>query len=107
MIDTLGARITRLREQMGLSQAALAKRMHVSRSTVQAWESGHTRPSTDKLISLAKLLHTSTDYLLDCEDEHTICLDTYNNHEQELILRLLQYFDENPDPNHKPVDPAK
>ncbi len=107
MIDTLGARITRLREQMGLSQAALAKRLHVSRSTVQSWESGHTRPCTDKLISLAKLLHTSTDYLLDCENEHTICLDTYSSHEQELILRLLQYFDENPDPDHKPVDPAK
>ncbi len=107
MIDTLGARITRLREDMGLSQSALAKRLHVSRSTVQSWESGHTRPCTEKLISLSRQLHTTTDYLLDCENEYTICLDTYNSHEQEMILRLLQYFDENPGPGHKPVDPAK
>ncbi len=106
MIDTLGARITRLREQTGLSQTELAKRLHVSRSTVQSWESGHTSPCTDKLIALARLFHTSTDYLLDCENEHTICLDCYNDHEQALVLRLLQYFDENPDSGHKPADPA-
>lgn len=107
MIDTLGARITRLREQAGLSQTELAKRLHVSRSTVQSWESGHTCPCTDKIAALSRLLHTSTDYLLDCENEHTICLDMYNDHEQALVLRLLQYFDENPDPDHKPFDPAK
>lgn len=97
MIDTIGKRITKLREDAGISQAQLAKRLHISRSSVQAWESGHSYPSTEKLVALSRQLHVSTDYLLDCENGCTICLDHYSPNEQVIILRLLQYFDEHPE----------
>ena len=93
MIDTIGSRITRLREQYGMSQSDLAKRMNVSRAGVQSWECGENCPSTDNLISLAKIFHVSTDYLLDISATETVSLDNYDNGEQEIVFRLLQYFD--------------
>ena len=78
MIDTIGSRIARLREQNGLSQADLAKRMNISRAGI----------------------HVSTDYLLDIDAVNTVNLDSYSPHEQSLIFRLLQYFDESASAAH-------
>lgn len=94
MIETMGSRITELREQSGMSQSTLARRMHISRASVQSWESGVNLPSTDNLICLAKIFHVSTDYLLDINATETINLDHYNSQEQGIVLRLLQYFDD-------------
>ena len=77
MIETIGSRIARLREQSGLSQADLAKRMNISRAGVQSWECGANSPSTDNLICMAKIFHVSTDYLLDIDATNTVNLDGY------------------------------
>ena len=94
MIETIGSRIAGLRRQAGLSQSDLARRMHVSRASVQSWECGENYPSTDNLISLAKVFHVSTDYLLDISTAKTVDLETYSDREQGIVFRLLQYFDE-------------
>lgn len=94
MIDALGSRIAQLREEKGMTQADLAKRMHVSRSSVCAWENNASYPSTENLIRLSKLFHVSTDYLLDFNQSYTVCLDKYSRDEQAIVLRLLQYFDQ-------------
>lgn len=101
MLKTIGSRITQLREQAGMSQSDLAKRIHISRSSVQSWESGTNYPSTDNLITLTKIFHVSADYLLDLNVEKTVNLDKYNDHEQALVFRLLQYFDETATALHK------
>ncbi|MBO5246008.1 MAG: helix-turn-helix transcriptional regulator [Eubacterium sp.] len=93
MIDTFPTRITRLRKNAGMSQADLARRLHIKRSSIQAWENGSSYPSTDNLIALSKLFHVSTDYLLDYNSQQTVCLDNYSADEQLIILRMLQYFD--------------
>ena len=57
-------RIKQLREQAGYSQAQLAKRLDVTRSSVNAWEMGLSMPTTQYVVTLAKLFHVSADYLL-------------------------------------------
>ena len=93
MTKAFGNRIRKRREQMGFSCAQLAARLHISRSTVNSWENGESRPNTEHLILLARLLHTSTDYLLDCEPANSLCLDAYDPLAQDLIFRMLRYFD--------------
>lgn len=93
MIEAIGTRIACLRERAGMSQSELAKRMHISRSSVQSWESGENVPSTDNLISLSQIFHVTTDYLLQLDQKQSVILDKYNNQEQELVFRMLQYFD--------------
>lgn len=101
MIDTIGSRIARLREQAGISQSDLARRMNISRAGVQSWECGENYPTTDNLISLAKIFHVSTDYLLDINATNTVNLDNYSRDEQGIVFRLLQYFDESASAVHE------
>lgn len=101
MIDTIGSHIAELYEQSGMTQSDLGRHLHITRSSVQSWESGTNFPSTDNLIYLAQVFHVSTDYLLDLSEHKTVILDEYSPHEQELVFRLLQYFDETAAAVHK------
>lgn len=53
-----------LRRQRGLSQQALADRLHVVRQTVSKWERGTSVPDADLLIRLAEELDTTVADLL-------------------------------------------
>ena len=46
-------RIKTLRENFGLSQAELAGRLDITRSSVNAWEMGISVPSTQYIVELA------------------------------------------------------
>ena len=93
MIDTFPTRITRLRKNAGMSQADLARRLHIKRSSIQAWENGSSYPSTDNLIALSKLFHVSTDYLLARTSSKVLYLDEYAENERALIYDMLAFFD--------------
>ena len=86
--------IKTLREEAGYSQAQLAKKLDVTRSSVNAWEMGLSTPTTHYVVELAKLFHISTDYLLGLENKKHIVLDGYSKSEIELLYGLIKYFDE-------------
>ena len=87
-------RIRTLRNDSNLSQAELARKLSVTRSSVNAWEMGLSAPSAQCLIGLANLFHCTTDYILGLEKEETIVLSKYDNQETQLIRELLSYIDE-------------
>lgn len=87
-------RIKQLREQAGYSQAQLAKRLDVTRSSVNAWEMGFSMPTTQYVVALAKLFHVSADYLLGLTASSSIVLDGYTQEEIELLYKLIRYFDD-------------
>lgn len=89
----LYSKIKALREDAGISQAELARKLDVTRSSVNAWEMGLSTPTTHYVVEMARLFHVSTDYLLDISDQHTLILDGYSKQEIELIYQLLRYFD--------------
>ena len=62
---TLSEKLQNLRRAAGLSQEQLAERLGVTRQAVSKWETGEGKPDIDNLLPLAKLLHTTVDYLLD------------------------------------------
>ena len=59
----LSEMIKSLREDAGFSQSQLAKKLDVTRSSVNAWEMGLSTPTTHYIVELAKLFHVSTDYI--------------------------------------------
>ena len=88
-------KIKTLREEAGYSQAQLAKKLDVTRSSVNAWEMGLSTPTTHYVVELAKLFHISTDYLLGLDNKKYIVLDGYSKEEIELVYNLIKYFDKN------------
>ena len=54
--------IRELRERAGVSQAALARRVGVTRSAVNAWEMGLSIPTTQYVAELAQFFRVSADY---------------------------------------------
>ena len=57
-------RIKHFREERELTQDSLAKRLGITRSSVNAWELGISVPSTQYLVELANMFGVSSDYLL-------------------------------------------
>lgn len=60
---SIGERITKLRQEAGLSQYQLAKVIGVSRQAVSKWENDQTAPDTINLIRLSNILNTDVEYL--------------------------------------------
>lgn len=62
--DTLGGRIQRSRETLGMATAELAARLGVKPETMRGWERDRAEPRANKLITLAGLLGVSPAWLI-------------------------------------------
>ena len=65
---TLGEKLTQARKAAGLTQADVAAKLNVSRQAVSRWESGQSKPSTERLLALGELYGVSIDQLLNTEN---------------------------------------
>lgn len=59
-----------IREAHEMTQGMLATKLNVTRSAVAMWETGKAMPTADKLLTLAEILHCTTDELLKENDIH-------------------------------------
>lgn len=58
------SRLKELREHSGLSQGELAKLIDVHTSQISRWENGERQPSLNQLMTIARALGVTLDYLL-------------------------------------------
>ena len=72
---TIGNKIAKLRNLMGISQEEFADKIGVSRQSVSKWEIGKTLPQSDKIIEICNLFNISADNLL----QGDINLDSSNS----------------------------
>ena len=57
-------RLLELRQEKGISQAALAKQLKVSYAVICYWETDRSEPTAPNLIKIADFFDVSIDYLL-------------------------------------------
>ena len=88
----IAERIKNLRMQCGMTQSDLAKRLNITRSSVNAWEMGISIPSTQFVVELAQLFRVSSDYLLGLSDSAMINTTTLTEEQTGILLSLVQYF---------------
>jgi len=69
MANHFGNTLSRLRAERGLSQQELADQLHVTRSAVANWESGHRMPDAGMVFQIAQLLDTDVAMLLAIADD--------------------------------------
>jgi len=87
--------IKELRETAGYSQSALAKKLNVTRSSVNAWEMGISTPTTQYIVELAKVFKVSTDYLLGIEKGLQLNLEGLSTTETQILYGIIDYFRDN------------
>lgn len=92
MIILIDERIKELRNKIGLTQKELAKRIGVTRNTVNSWEMAISSPSCVCLAELSKVFGVSSDYLLNLDDGVKIDISDLNEREQEMVMQLVDYF---------------
>ena len=89
----ISERIRALRDKASISQSELAKRLSVTRASVNAWESGLSAPTAYYIVEMAKLFHVSADYLLEIDSAENISLAGLTKDEVRILYELLSYFD--------------
>ena len=94
-MHTFPERLIDLRDRLGYTQSDLAKKLSVTRASVNAWEMGISAPSTSWLVELSNLFHVTTDYLLGLDDCITIRTNTLSDRAVTAILNTVEAFYEN------------
>lgn len=88
----IAERIKFLREQKEYTQTELAKKLGITRSSVNAWELGISVPSTQYIVELSSIFSVSTDYLLGVEKTSTIDVNGLNAKDIEMLYSLAEYL---------------
>lgn len=97
MIEGLPGKLKELRSKYGLTQKQIAERVGVSPSIVSGYETGERTPSTEVLLALSRLFHTSTDYLLGRKapgQEILVDLDGLTEKQKAAVILLVQAMKE-------------
>ena len=94
MILKTAKRIKELRERNNLTQSELARKLQLSRTSINAWEMGTSIPASKKIPEICLILHTTADYLLGMDSKDVIPIYPYDPDEKEILYRLTRYFDE-------------
>ena len=82
---SIGQRIRERREELGLSQAELARRLGVTQSTVGNYEAGISSPNGENLLRLFDCLETEPNYLF--QDSYRGGKKVLNGPERTLLER--------------------
>lgn len=91
-IFSLPERIKYLREQQHMTQADLARKVGLTRSSVNGWEMGLVVPSTAVIVELARIFHTTTDYLLGIAEDEVLTLTGLTSEEKSILNNLVDCF---------------
>lgn len=89
MVYDFGLRLKELRERRRLSQADVAARLGITRSTVSGYECNTITPSLEQLVKLAVLYNASLDYIMGMENRSHLYLDDLNESQQQTVLDII------------------
>ena len=85
-------RIKDLREKNGLTQKELAKKLNITRSSVNAWEMGISLPSTQNVIELTRLFGVSSDYILCIDSKNALDVSGLSESDIQLLYSIIRHL---------------
>ena len=85
-------KIKALREQNGFTQSDLAKKLGITRSSVNAWEMGISVPSTQYVVELANIFKVSTDFLLGVKSTATVNVEGLSEKDVQLVNAVIAHL---------------
>ena len=88
----IGERLAEVRKDHNDTQAELAARLNVSVSAVRSWEQEKSSPPHELLVTICKLYHVSSDYLLGLTSEDPTDSNQKTGQFSNIELEELQNF---------------
>lgn len=82
-------RIGELRTQFGITQSDLAKRLGVTRSSVNAWELGFAVPQLKHIVEMSKIFGTTVDGILNVSPKVIIDITDLTKDEQQAVFNIV------------------
>lgn len=91
-----GLRLKKLRRKKKLSQAQLAAKLNVTKSSISAYERNISIPPAETIKQLALIFNVTTDYLLGMNNRRVIVLDGLSEEHAQIVedvaTLLIQEF---------------
>lgn len=84
MVD-MGTKLKALRNENGLTQTQVAKRLGVAVSAVSSYESGVRYPSYSVLIKFSRMYHVTTDYLLGIKSKEMVDISDLSEDDKAVV----------------------
>lgn len=82
-------RIAAFRNNLGITQAELAKKLNISRSAVNSWEMGTSTPQLKHVIEMAEIFHTTLDGMVTSSERVTVDITDLDTKEQQIIFNMV------------------
>ena len=98
MIYNLCQRIAELRALSGLTQSELARRLDVTRSSVNAWELGFATPQLKHIIEMADIFNTTVDGMLNTAARVMVDITDLSEKKQRLVINLVDCLKNDDEP---------
>ena len=93
MIFGIYEKIKDLRVNSGMNQVQLAKRLGITKSAVNSWETGTNSPSLLYIIKLAQIFGVSTDYLLGVNERLTVDITALDESQKQAVIFMIKLFE--------------
>ena len=90
----MGERLKEIRKDRGDTQSDLAKKVNVSLSTVKSWEGGHSEPCHSMLVTICRMYHVSSDFLLGLSDVDPLFLAKTHSQLTDEDQKFMHFFEE-------------
>ena len=90
----IAEKIKELREANSMTQNEVAKRLGITRSSVNAWEMGISVPSTMYMVQLAQLFSVSADYILGLDSRAVIDISGLDDESVRVLNDMVRYMRE-------------
>lgn len=78
-----------MRQKSGITQAELARRLDVTRSSVNSWEMGLSIPQLKHIVEMSKIFNTTVDGLLNTSSKVVIDITDLTEKEQEAVFNIV------------------
>jgi len=85
-----GMRLQKLRKQRGLTQDQVARRIHVARGTISAYENNLKDPTAKIITRLASFYNVSADYILGLTFKQAVYMDGLTPEQKEAVEIIVE-----------------
>lgn len=82
-------RIAVFRNNLGITQAELGKKLGVTRSAVNSWEMGLSIPQLKHVIEMSKIFNTTIDGMVTPSERVIVDITDLDQKEQQVIFNMV------------------